>query len=113
MVILHHMNQHEFDIALMKLEHVDSFSKESLLYRYSPIFMQNEPEMTVKLLMETAIERRGILDLKRLIPGLLNVPIKLRNHAINFEMFCVQQLAIKDKNLHNLLIFHLAETNPE
>ena len=28
MVILHHMNQQEFATALMKLEHVDSFSKE-------------------------------------------------------------------------------------
>ena len=111
MVILHHMNQQEFVIALTKLEHVDSFSRESLLYRYSPIFMQNEPEMTVKLLMDTAAERRGILDLKRLIPGLLNVPIELRNHAIKFELFCAQELGMKDKNLHNLLIFHLAETN--
>lgn len=112
MVILHHMNQQEFAVALMKLEHVDSFSKENLLYRYSPIFMQNEPEMTVKLLMDTAIERRGILDLKRLIPGLLNVPQALRNHAINFELFCVQDLGMRDKNLHNLLIFHLSENNP-
>ena len=113
MVILHHMNQQEFATALMKLEHVDSFSKESLLYRYSPIFMQNEPEMTVKLLMATAIERRGILDLKRLIPGLLNVPIELRSYAINFELFCVQELGMKEKTLHNLLIFHLAENNTE
>ena len=112
MVILHHMNQQEFVKALTKLEHVDSLSRESLLYRYSPIFMQNEPEMTVKLLMDTAVERRGILDLKRLIPGLLNVPIELRNHAIKFELFCVQELGMKDKNLHNLLIFHLAENDP-
>lgn len=111
MVILHHMNQQEFAKALVKLEHVDSFSKESLLYQYSPIFMQNEPKLTVKLLMDTAIERRGILDLKRLIPGLLNVPIELRSYAIDFEWFCVKDLSMKDKSLHNLLIFHLAENN--
>lgn len=111
MVILHHMNQQEFSKALIKLEHVDSASKENLLHRYSPIFMQHEPELTVRLLMETAMERRGIPDIKRLIPGLLNVPMELREFAINFEFFCVDSLGMKEKSLHNLLIFHLAETN--
>lgn len=112
MVILHHMNQQEFAIALEKLEHVDPLSRENLLYRYSPLFMQNEPKKTVELLTKTARERHGILDLKRLIPGLLNVPVDLRAYAIEFELFCVQGLQMKDKSLHNLLIFHLAETRP-
>ena len=111
MVILHHMNQQEFSKALIKLEHVEPDAKEGLLHRYSPIFLQHEPELTVRLLMETAIERKGIPDVRRLIPGLLNVPRELREFAITFEMFCVNDLQIKDQSLHNLLILHLAETD--
>ena len=111
MVMLHNINQQDFKKALSKLEHVDPSSKENLLYRYAPVFMKHEPKKTVDLLIDTAKQRGQAFDTKKLLPGLMNIPKDKREQAIRFEQFCINELDVRDKALHNLLLFHLADSN--
>lgn len=113
LVMLHHMNQQEFKKALMKLEHAEPTFKEPLLYRYSPVFMKNEPKKTVDLLIDLAKERGNAFEAKRLLPALMNVEKLYREQAIRFEVFLIREMQVREKSIHNLLIFHLAESDEE
>jgi hypothetical protein len=113
MVVLHHINQQEIRKALLKLSQIDPAGKETLLYKFSPIFMKYEPRKCVEILIEVANKKVGKIDSKKLLPALMNVDQTSRDEAIKFEHFMIKDLKVKDKALHNLYLFHLSETEGE
>ena len=113
MVMLHHINQQEIRKALTKLGQIDPNGKENLLYKFAPIFMKYEPRRSVEILIEMARQKKGNIDLKKLIPALMNVDHNSREEAIKFESFLIKDLKLKDKALHNLYLFHLSEGEDE
>lgn len=113
MVMLHHINQQEIRKALTKLGQIDPNGKENLLYKFAPIFMKYEPRRSVEILIDMAKQKKGNIDVKRLIPALMNVDQSSREEAIKFESFLIRDLKLKDKALHNLYLFHLSESDGE
>jgi hypothetical protein len=113
MVMLHHINQQEIRKALNKLGQIDPNGKENLLYKFAPIFMKYEPRKSVEILIDMARQKKGNIDLKKLIPALMNIDQNSREEAIKFESFLIKDLKLKDKALHNLYLFHLSESENE
>ena len=112
-VILHHINQSEFKKALSKLEQLDPNGKEALLCKYAPIFMKSEPKRVVEMLIEITKSKKGEFDFKKIIPTLMNVDQFSRSEAIKLEKFLINEMRIQDKSIHNLYLFHLAESDQE
>ncbi len=108
-VVLHHINQQQFKKALNILDKIDPSNQESLLYKYAPVFIKNEPTLTVNILIKVGRTQMRTFDPKKLLPALMNVPPNFRKAAIQFEKFCIEQLNCRDKSIHNLLVFHLAD----
>lgn len=112
-VILHHINQSEFKKALNKLEQLDPNGKEALLCKYAPIFMKSEPKRVVEMLIEITKTKKGEFDFKKIIPTLMNVDQFSRSEALKLEKFLINEIKIQDKSIHNLYLFHLAESEQE
>lgn len=112
LVMLHHINQQQYKKALEKLECMAPNDQEILLYRYTPVLIRSEPSGTVSTLISVA-KKSQTFDPLKVIPGLMNVPQNHRNEAIKFEKFCIDELGRTEKNIHNLYLFHLAESDRE
>lgn len=112
-VMLHHINQHEIKKALNKLSQIEINGRETLLYKFAPVFMKYEPKKSVEILIELAKQKKGNIETKKLIPALMNADQTSRTEAIKFENFLIRDLKLKDKSLHNLYLFHLSEIEGE
>ncbi|CAH1786190.1 unnamed protein product [Owenia fusiformis] len=109
-VIGHHLQHEQYDKALEVL--VKQPDKE-LLYKFSPLLMQNIPELTVDAWINTGRN----LDPKRLIPALVQYDhLKYKtqgNAAIRYLEFCVQTLDCQEQSIHNYLLSLYAKLKPE
>ena len=113
MVMIHHINQQEIRKALSKLSQIDLLGRENLMYKFAPVFMKYEPKKSVDSLIELAKQRKGLIEVKKLIPALMNADHNSRVEAIRFEQYLILSLKLKEKALHNLYLFHLSEIEGE
>jgi hypothetical protein len=113
MVMMHHINQQEIRKALTKLSQIELIGRENLMYKFAPVFMKYEPKKSVDSLVELAKQKKGAIDVKKLIPALMNADHNSRVEAIRFEQYLIISLKLKEKSLHNLYLFHLSEIEGE
>lgn len=62
--------------------------------------------MTVELLQKHIKTK---FDPTKLIPALMDIPLKHRQHGINFLKYCIEVKGCKEKTIYNILIFFLSE----
>lgn len=113
-VILHYINEKDIKSAIQNLKHFinNSASQEknndlqTIFTKYSHIFMKYEPEMTIDLLMEYF---KNNIDSNKIISAIMNTETKKREKVINYLRMLINELKVKDKNIHNLYIFFLSQ----
>lgn len=75
--------------------------------------MKSEPRKVVDMLIDITKTKKGQIDYKKFIPTLMNVDQFSREEALRLESFLIKEVRIVDKSIHNLYLFHMAESDNE
>lgn len=118
-VILHYVNEKQYDKAIEKLHNFMKFDKNkkegsenvlsNIFSKYSHIFMKYQPELTIDKLLRSY---RHIIDSNRIISAIMNTDDSKKDKVADFLEDLIKN-KVKDKNIHNLYIFFLAQLNTE
>lgn len=112
-VILHYINDKKINEAINKLREFAHNSPEDkiadlshIFTRYTHIFMKHNTEATIELLKDQ--KNKIKIDSNRLISAMMNTDKGKRDKVVNYLKTLIDDSKNKDKNLHNLYIFFLA-----
>lgn len=78
MIILHHINEENFKVAINNLKKVKDRKVSEVVYKYAHIFFREEIEETVELLIKYIQDFNPV----KLIPGFMNIPADKRSCGI-------------------------------
>jgi len=115
-VILHYINEKDIKEAIRKLHEYTTKNDGKLndLYyiftKYSHIFMKNEPELTIELLLKNF---KNNIDPNKIISAIMNTEVEKREKVSDYLEDLIKDSKIKDKNIHNLFIFFLSQNNTQ
>lgn len=149
-IILHHLNEGQFDSALMGLEKLrekgEVLSKmddsknldeeggnrqkksmikseklpfdliRDIIYSHGHVLMYEMPEATLQFLdkRDRSGERVVELDLTKLMPGFMKVPVSRRICVVEFlQDDCAKSGRCKDRSVHNLYIMFMSDLEDE
>ncbi|EGR34772.1 vacuolar sorting protein, putative [Ichthyophthirius multifiliis] len=103
MIILHHINEEQYDQALKYLFQIKEKHINEVLYKYCHIFMRYRTEQTIQLL-----QRYTKYKPQKLIGGLMSIHMEKRDQGINYIQHLLNN-GCKDKVIHNILILFLSD----
>lgn len=106
MIILHHINEENFKVAINNLKKVKDRKVSEVVYKYAHIFFREEIEETVELLIKYIQDFNPV----KLIAGFMNIPPEKRSYGIELLKYSIKELKCRQKSIHNILIFFYATT---
>jgi len=110
-IILHHINEEEYTKALEKMGKLQKAEqKQEMMYKHCHILMKEETKNTLDFIYNSTVD----FDLTKLIPGFMKVPAENRQHVVDFLWhYCTETTHCKEKSIHNIYIFFLANLRDE
>jgi len=109
MIILHHINEEDFQKAITNLKLVGDKKVVEVVYKYAHIFFREVIEDTVELLIKRIQDFKPV----KLIAGFMNIPADRRQAGIELLRHCILELKCRDKSIHNILIFFYATSRKD
>mmetsp|Transcript_7263 Transcript_7263/g.6392 ORF Transcript_7263/g.6392 Transcript_7263/m.6392 type:complete len:182 (+) Transcript_7263:1776-2321(+) len=108
-VIIHYINKQEYTKALDKILIIgDEQTRNDIMLRYSSVLIKKIPIDTLNALRQNAFRK---IDIPKLIPAFMNIAPGLpMDEALKYIMDnCIKKNLTKDKTVHNLAIYFLAQ----
>lgn len=106
-VLVHFMNEEEFDMVMEKLQLLSEEKVYDFVYRYSHVLFQQKPHLICKLLTS----KFPRFEPTKLITGLMQIPKDKRASGVEFLQWMTEKKERKcrDKTIHNILFFFLVD----